>query len=438
MSKWAQMNETQRIAHSLKHGTKYANNKSAADIAAAQSYLQGDSRPAIHDTPAQQPAQTPGSGPMAMLNGMRGVTNSTRQPESFNIKQNVLDSLIRNPTPAAPPAIQNTPAQAAAPVANPFLSMNQQGMNQGQTQMAIQQALQNTAGGWQDPNNNVTMRGDNDYTVGDDGRYYQVTNSWNQADNTLNREAGDAVYFHQSSGQDRQGTTLNADDTSGLLGSVSQVNGTGVHYGGNSTEADIMDWYNNFDSDIDHQNYAHDLVQDQFGSPEQYMQFLKDRQALIESGELETTWTSGGSQVLDPDNEASQALRDKYGIEQSITNEKGEVFLWDGSRYVPSIVVDNTVTGKQLTDMSMAIVGSAILGPLAAQAAAGAGLGAGLSGAVGGAVGSAAGSISTGELDALGIASGALTGGLGGSLSDPSGMLGGYIDTGSNIAHAAR
>jgi hypothetical protein len=43
---WGQMSETQKIAHSLKHGTKYATNADAAALAQAQRYLERDARPA--------------------------------------------------------------------------------------------------------------------------------------------------------------------------------------------------------------------------------------------------------------------------------------------------------------------------------------------------------------------------------------------------------
>ena len=43
---WGQMSETQKIAHSLKHGTKYATNADAAALAQARRYLERDARPA--------------------------------------------------------------------------------------------------------------------------------------------------------------------------------------------------------------------------------------------------------------------------------------------------------------------------------------------------------------------------------------------------------
>ena len=66
------------------------------------------------------------------------------------------------------------------------------------------------------------------------------------------------------------------------------------------------------------------------------------------------------------------------------------------------------------------------------------GLSAATSGAIKGGLGGAISGAVNGEgLDLGGIATGALTGGLGGALNNPNGMLGGYINTGSELADDA-
>ena len=78
------------------------------------------------------------------------------------------------------------------------------------------------------------------------------------------------------------------------------------------------------------------------------------------------------------------------------------------------------------------------MGAGAALAPALSGLSAAASGAIKGGLGGAISGAVNGEgLDLEGIATGALTGGLGGSLSNPNGMLGGYINTGSELADDA-
>jgi hypothetical protein len=107
MGLWAQMNETQRIAHSLKHGTKYANNKSQADIAAAQAYLQQDSNPAIN-TPAPPPPQ----GPAGMLGGFRNVLGNVRGGSQTPIKP--VDETAP-PRPVYQPPVQTPPPPPPTP-----------------------------------------------------------------------------------------------------------------------------------------------------------------------------------------------------------------------------------------------------------------------------------------------------------------------------------
>ena len=86
---WGQMSETQKIAHSLKHGTKYATNADAAALAQAQRYLERDGRPATdngnrdnlaqlyaeENTRAQQQQQAT-TNPYGMSNAQLAVLQS--------------------------------------------------------------------------------------------------------------------------------------------------------------------------------------------------------------------------------------------------------------------------------------------------------------------------------------------------------------------------
>lgn len=47
---WENMSETQRLAHSIKHGTPYQEGATAEEIAAAQRYLEKDSRPGVYNS----------------------------------------------------------------------------------------------------------------------------------------------------------------------------------------------------------------------------------------------------------------------------------------------------------------------------------------------------------------------------------------------------
>ena len=92
--------------------------------------------------------------------------------------------------------------------------------------------------------------------------------------------------------------------------------------------------------------------------------------------------------------------------------------------------------GGQL--FKMAVTGALTAGAGAALAPSIAGLSAGAQGAINGGLNSAIGGVVSGDgLDLKNIGVGALTGGVGGSLSNADGMLGGFIDTGSNIADDA-
>ena len=98
------------------------------------------------------------------------------------------------------------------------------------------------------------------------------------------------------------------------------------------------------------------------------------------------------------------------------------------------------VTTQDIGGQIFKIIASTALtmGAGAALAPALSGLSAAASGAVKGGLGGAISGAVNGEgLDLGGIATGALTGGLGGALSNPNGMLGGYINTGSDLADDA-
>ena len=136
--------------------------------------------------------------------------------------------------------------------------------------------------------------------------------------------------------------------------------------------------------------------------------------------------------------EENQGLMNKYGIQQKITAENGDIYEWSGNNYIRTYVAERM--GAE--DLVKAGIMATVAGGLGAGFAPMIGGSLGLTspaatGAIKGALGSTLGGALNGDLSAESIALGALTGGVGGSLSNADGMLGGFIDTGSNLADDA-
>ena len=200
-----------------------------------------------------------------------------------------------------------------------------------------------------------------------------------------------------------------------------------------------------------------------------------DYNELIEAGNLDAarTWTmnqygQGNITAEEAQELENQAFEQQYGsLEHTVKSNsaggpgKDNVLSgesWVETTYTPTdygnlsqtaalnqgeshnVIQDEFVQveglGAQL--FKQAVTGALTAGAGAALAPSIAGLSAGAQGAINGGLNSAIGGVVSGDgLNLKNIGAGALTGGVGGSLSNADGMLGGFIDTGSNLADDA-
>ena len=200
-----------------------------------------------------------------------------------------------------------------------------------------------------------------------------------------------------------------------------------------------------------------------------------DFDELVEANNLDAarTWTmnqygQGNITAEEAQELENQAFEQQYGsLEHTVKNNSAggpgkDNFLsgesWIETTYTPTdyenlsqtaalnqgeshnVIEDEFVQveglGGQL--FKQAVTGALTAGAGAALAPSIAGLSAGAQGAINGGLNSAIGGVVSGNgLDIKDIGVGALTGGVGGSLSNADGMLGGFVDTGSELADDA-
>jgi hypothetical protein len=136
----------------------------------------------------------------------------------------------------------------------------------------------------------------------------------------------------------------------------------------------------------------------------------------------------------------NQAFMQKYGIEPVIVDEKGDTYTWTGNGYMRTDINEDSRLGANdvIKAGIVASLGAGLAGAAAPALGGSLGLGAAGTGAVKGAGGALISGLIQGDgLDPKSILLGAATGGLGGALSNTNGMLGGFINTGSDIADDA-
>ena len=138
--------------------------------------------------------------------------------------------------------------------------------------------------------------------------------------------------------------------------------------------------------------------------------------------------------------EENQGLMNKYGIQQKITAENGDIYEWSGNNYIRTYVAER----MGVEDVAKAAIVATVAGGLGAgfapMVSGGLGITGGFgTGAVQGGLGALAGGALQGDIDPRSIAVGALMGGLnpGGMLSNkmglnPKSFAGGFVGGGTN------
>ena len=210
-------------------------------------------------------------------------------------------------------------------------------------------------------------------------------------------------------------------------------------------------------------------LQEQFGSFDNYLNYMTEREQLIQSGnydvgawsEADTGFTEDQQMILEGDadltidasdpgqdvtklrqselstqqggynnwlnSEANQALLEKYGVSGTAYSETGDKFQWNGSGYV-KVADEDKVSMGDYAQMAMGVAVGSMLGPALGNLATGAttaGTAAGTAAATTtgtfaqGAVNSVLSSaisqgISTGSVDLSSLGTAAITGGIGG------------------------
>jgi hypothetical protein len=138
--------------------------------------------------------------------------------------------------------------------------------------------------------------------------------------------------------------------------------------------------------------------------------------------------------------EENQGLMNKYGIQQKITAENGDIYEWTGNNYMRTYVAERMGAEDLVKAGIVATVAGGLGAGFAPMVSGGLGITSGFgTGAVQGGLGALAGGALQGDIDPRSIAVGALMGGLnpGGMLSDkmglnPKSFAGGFVGGGTN------
>jgi hypothetical protein len=200
-----------------------------------------------------------------------------------------------------------------------------------------------------------------------------------------------------------------------------------------------------------------------FGTFDNYLAYMDERQDLIDSGQLKADWWDTGKALVDPESLGREGGMDDKALEQDIVaegarqgaigyseqadlqnslyqkytgeagphyNKDGDKFEWNGSSFVKTQKVDDSIDGNALI-LSVAATGIAAgtLGPVVSSALKGGAAGAAGSAATSSAIGQLA---TTGKVDPAATIASAVTAGLnpGGMLAENFGLATG---TGVNI-----
>jgi hypothetical protein len=203
-------------------------------------------------------------------------------------------------------------------------------------------------------------------------------------------------------------------DASGMLGQQNWWNATGVD---NRTAGERVSDYEG----------AGDLAYN--GNQSQINDNLQSDANARQSGY--NSWISS---------EENQGLMNKYGIQQKITAENGDIYEWSGNNYIRTYVAERMGAEDLVKAGIVATVAGGLGAGFAPMVSGGLGITSGFgTGAVQGGLGALAGGALQGDIDPRSIAVGALMGGLnpGGMLSDkiglnPESFAGGFVGGGTN------
>ena len=198
-----------------------------------------------------------------------------------------------------------------------------------------------------------------------------------------------------------------------------------------------------------------------FGSFDNYLAYMNERQDLIDSGELKADWWDTGVALIDPTSLGREGGMDDRKLENTIIhsgadkakeaydaqsdllnslyekytgnsgphyNSDGDKFEWNGTSFVKTMKVDDHNTGP----IALAIAGAIIAQPMAAGITAGLGVSGGVAaGAMNGAISSAISQgIVNGKIDPQSLVTAGILGGIGGLADD---LMEGVIQPGTGL-----
>ena len=228
--------------------------------------------------------------------------------------------------------------------------------------------------------------------------------------------------------------TLDAGAASGIQGQQAG-NAQNITNWGNSTSYEDLTEANNLES-------ARTWVMNQYGQGNltaEEAQELENQAFEQQYGSLEHTFKEdSASSSSNPGILAGQSWVETTYTPTDYENLTQQQALNQGESHTNIDSEFQSVGGLGEQLFKMAATGALTAGVGAALAPAIAGLSVGAQGAITGGLNAGIGGLVQGDgLDIKDIGVGALTGGIGGSLSNADGMLGGFIDTGSNLADDA-